>query len=326
MTTSSSSQSPSQKGFRPETMYRPLCAGHRGYKGRFPENTFESMRRAVEAGADIIETDVQVAGDGVVVVTHDPSTTRCFGKEYDVTTTPYKGVLEHLRPLPEHKITVNDPLPTFDNLIEMLVTEPSMKKAKLMLDIKRTNEPWIIPQLVHTLLKYNDDVAYWADRMCLGIWRLDVLTEAEKVCPELPVIHIGISQVLARRFLKHKQVIGVSLNASALHVSGGQALIREIHQQDKLVYSWTINTIEYMKWAVASRLDGIVTDFPDRYHEFINSVSDKDIAQTYSVVSPTSFHPVMKKIEIRVFYVIMWMYALFIELRFLLTPSRKNPY
>lgn len=317
---------PSQLGFKPTSPYRPLCAGHRGYKGRFPENTFESMRRAVEAGADIIETDVQVAGDGIVVVTHDPNTVRCFGKNYDVTKTPYTGVLEHLRPLPSHSMTLSDPLPTFDNLIEMLTTEPAMKKAKLMLDIKRTNEPWIIPQIFQTLLKYNSDVHYWADRMCLGIWRLDVLLEAEKTCPVLPVIHIGISQILARRFLKHEQVIGISLIAATLHVSGGKELIRDTHAQNKLVYSWTINTIEYMKWAVASKLDGIVTDFPDRYHEFINGVTEKDIAQTYSVVSPTSFHPLVAKIHIRVLYLIMWMYAFVLEVRFLLTPSRKSPY
>lgn len=44
---------------------------HRGYSGKYPENTMLAFRKAVEAGCDEIELDVQVTKDGVVVVMHD---------------------------------------------------------------------------------------------------------------------------------------------------------------------------------------------------------------------------------------------------------------
>lgn len=44
---------------------------HRGYSGRYPENTMLAFRKAVEAGCDEIELDVQMTRDGVVVVLHD---------------------------------------------------------------------------------------------------------------------------------------------------------------------------------------------------------------------------------------------------------------
>lgn len=45
---------------------------HRGLVSRFaPENTLASFSAAVFAGADIIETDVQVSADGVPIIFHD---------------------------------------------------------------------------------------------------------------------------------------------------------------------------------------------------------------------------------------------------------------
>lgn len=44
---------------------------HRGYSGKYPENTMLAFRKAEEAGADEIELDVQLTKDGTVVVIHD---------------------------------------------------------------------------------------------------------------------------------------------------------------------------------------------------------------------------------------------------------------
>lgn len=44
---------------------------HRGYSGKYPENTMLAFRKAVEAGADGIELDVQLTKDGVPVIIHD---------------------------------------------------------------------------------------------------------------------------------------------------------------------------------------------------------------------------------------------------------------
>ena len=45
--------------------------GHRGARGHLPENTLPSFQRALEMGVDTLELDVGVTRDGVVVVHHD---------------------------------------------------------------------------------------------------------------------------------------------------------------------------------------------------------------------------------------------------------------
>jgi len=44
---------------------------HRGFSGRFPENTMLAFRKAMEEGADGIELDVHLTRDGVPVIIHD---------------------------------------------------------------------------------------------------------------------------------------------------------------------------------------------------------------------------------------------------------------
>ncbi len=44
---------------------------HRGFSGRYPENTMPAFRKAVEEGADGIELDVHLTRDGVPVIIHD---------------------------------------------------------------------------------------------------------------------------------------------------------------------------------------------------------------------------------------------------------------
>lgn len=52
---------------------RPIVIGHRGARGEWPENTVEGITRAIAAGCQMIEIDVQLTRDGVAVVTHDPA-------------------------------------------------------------------------------------------------------------------------------------------------------------------------------------------------------------------------------------------------------------
>lgn len=46
--------------------------GHRGFRGRYPENSVEAARAAVQLGVDAIEIDVVVSADGKIIVSHEP--------------------------------------------------------------------------------------------------------------------------------------------------------------------------------------------------------------------------------------------------------------
>lgn len=50
----------------------PFLLAHRGWSSVAPENTLAAFERALEAGAEVLECDVQLTADGVVAVIHDP--------------------------------------------------------------------------------------------------------------------------------------------------------------------------------------------------------------------------------------------------------------
>ncbi|MBI4703495.1 MAG: glycerophosphodiester phosphodiesterase [Deltaproteobacteria bacterium] len=56
-----------------------LLFGHRGAAAERPENTLPAFERAIEAGADVLETDVHATADGHIVVSHDETGERMAG-------------------------------------------------------------------------------------------------------------------------------------------------------------------------------------------------------------------------------------------------------
>ena len=59
-----------------ESAARPLVAGHRGYKAKYPENTMLSYRRAHALGVDMLEIDLNLTKDGQLALIHDRTVDR----------------------------------------------------------------------------------------------------------------------------------------------------------------------------------------------------------------------------------------------------------
>lgn len=62
----------------------PVLVAHRGYSGRYPENTLLSYEAAYEHGARHMELDLQMTRDLVPVLHHDDSLQRMAGIDLDV--------------------------------------------------------------------------------------------------------------------------------------------------------------------------------------------------------------------------------------------------
>ena len=65
---------------------------HRGASAELPENTLESFGRALELGADALETDVHMTADGVLVVAHDPDGSRTANDPRAIRDLPLEEV------------------------------------------------------------------------------------------------------------------------------------------------------------------------------------------------------------------------------------------
>jgi glycerophosphoryl diester phosphodiesterase len=65
----------------------PILYAHRGATAEEPENTLPAFRKALEVGADAIETDAHMTLDGHVVLSHDTTGERMAGIPLEIRRT-----------------------------------------------------------------------------------------------------------------------------------------------------------------------------------------------------------------------------------------------
>ena len=81
---------------------------HRGASADAPDNSMEAFGLAIEQGADLIETDVQITQDGVLVLEHDFDI-----EDYSVASSRYTA----LRALKPHLVTLAQALVAYGDTI-----------------------------------------------------------------------------------------------------------------------------------------------------------------------------------------------------------------
>ncbi len=134
------------------TVLPPIVTAHRGASHDAPENTLAAFRLAWEQGADAIEGDFRLSGDGRIICIHDVDTKRVTGVNHAVAET----LLDELRALDvgrwkDPRFTGERP-PT---LAEVLATLPPGKR--FFVELK--TGPEIVSPLVEELRGWQGDPA-----------------------------------------------------------------------------------------------------------------------------------------------------------------------
>ena len=71
----------------PKTPNKFIIIAHRGFHVDVPENTIESLRKAIELGVDYVEVDIRTTLEGVPVVMHDANLERTTDGKGKVSAT-----------------------------------------------------------------------------------------------------------------------------------------------------------------------------------------------------------------------------------------------
>ncbi len=126
---------------------RGLCA-HRGAMGTHPENTLAAFRAAVDAGAHMIEFDVQLTKDNKMVVIHDGTvdrTTDGTGKVSELTFEEIRNLDAGSWKSPEF---AGEKIPTLDETL-------SVMPYNIWLNVHIKGEKDIAVRIVKKLKKEN---------------------------------------------------------------------------------------------------------------------------------------------------------------------------
>ena len=239
---------------------RPIV-GHRGNAAHAPENTMESYRQALAAGAECVELDLRLSADGIPVVMHDPTvdrTTDSSGAVASLSVDQLRRADAGARftrdggrtfPYRDKGIRV----PTLEDVLTELADVP------LLVEIKTAQASSAVRRLIERhgaesrcVIESFDARAlepFRGSRLAIGASRADVARLLHRIVTRRPVRSLPYSIMCLPPRLR-----GVPMPIASL--------VRLTRPAGCLVHMWTINEPEEARrlWSVGVR--GIVSDDP----------------------------------------------------------------
>jgi glycerophosphoryl diester phosphodiesterase len=244
-----------------------LVMAHRGASGHAPQNTMPAFQRAVDAGVDVLETDIHSTADGVLVTVHDPTvdaTTDGTGAVHSYTLAElqrldagYRWSDDGGRSFPFRGLGIA--IPTLE---EVATTYPQMR---FNVDIKQ-KEPPIVDLFCQFLVKHR-----LTARVLVGSFHEETITAFRRRL-------LGVPTAASRRetaWFYGLQLLGLGRLYHGLgqafqiperygRVQITPAFVRAAQDIDMEVHIWTVNETVDMERLLAWGVDGLITNYPER--------------------------------------------------------------
>ncbi len=237
-------------------MKKTLKIGHRGAKGYEPENTLLSFEKALEMQVDGIELDVHLSSDGEIMVIHDETIDR---------TTNGKGFVNalSLQELKAFRITSKDAprvllkpelqIPTLREVFDLVNQD-----CFINIELKGVNTAEKVLELIE---RYVTKKKWNYDRFLVSSFDWNALQQIRFLNSDVPIGILADTNLdLAFSFAKF-------MKAEAIHPYFRlltQENTAQMQAKGLLVFPWTVNEIEDINKITAFKVNGIITDFPNR--------------------------------------------------------------
>lgn len=219
-------------------MQNVTAVAHRGDPYRFRENTIDSLRSALERGADAVEVDVRLTRDGVPVLLHDETLKRLWEQDRPLRSLS----ADEVRGLTAGAV------PT---LAEALAATDG---SRLMLDLPGTREVRTARRIVDTVREAGaaDRVYYCAGaEAMLAVRAADPSAEIALTCTSLAPPRPALLAAIEPRWLNYRFSL----------VTGD--LVARVHREGRLLSVWTPDTRRSMRRLIAAGVDSITTNRVD---------------------------------------------------------------
>jgi glycerophosphoryl diester phosphodiesterase len=233
---------------------------HRGASAREAENTLAAFELAIGAGADVVEFDVRITGDGQAVVMHDPDVGR---------TTGGTGLVRELR---LERVRALDIVLRNGSRAQVPTLEEALAgcSGRVAVDIEIKNipgEPDFDPQresAVEATLAALDAVAFSGEVLISSFNPLSIAL-AKELAPEIATglltvdaVEAGVAFAYAR-----EQGHGWILPSVASVLAAGPAFPGEVHAAGMRLGTWITDDPEVAVDLMRSGVDAVATNDPE---------------------------------------------------------------
>ena len=228
--------------------HNTLSIGHRGAKGYVAENTYESISKAIELNVDGIEIDVFKCASGELVLFHDENLKKLTGESGLIENLTMKE-LEQFLVLGKYKI------PTLEEVLKKL-EEPIF----VNIELKGSNTAEATSKIIQYFVK---NTSWGLENFIVSSFNWLELEQLRLINENIPI------GVLVGRSASINEAIefGKKIDAQAIHPN--YALLDDINvkiikNNGFKIYTWTVNNINDINFMKKLKVDGIISDFPDK--------------------------------------------------------------
>lgn len=262
--------------------------GHRGARGLLPENTVDGFLRALDLGVNTLELDVVVSADSQLVVSHEPwmSHAICSTPEgepieedtrdrYNLYQMPYSDIQQYDCgsrgnagfPEQEARPTFKPLLTTVIDSVEAYRLTHNLPEVRYNVETKSSPNgdgffhpnPNAFARLVHTTLSERGVL----DRSTVQSFDVRTLQAMRAIDDEVQLaLLVGDTDPLET----HLDVLGFVPEIYSPHYRlVDEALVHEVQERGMKLIPWTVNSVDDMQRLVELGVDGLITDYPDRF-------------------------------------------------------------
>ncbi|KPI29447.1 glycerophosphoryl diester phosphodiesterase [Actinobacteria bacterium OV320] len=216
-------------------MHNVTAVAHRGDPYRFRENTVDSLRSALDRGADAVEIDVRLTRDGVPVLLHDETLKRLWQQDRPLLSLSAAEV---------RGLTAGG-VPT---LAEALAATGG---SRLMLDLPGTRDVRTARRIVDAVREAGaaDRAYYCADAgAMLAVRAADPSAEIALTCTSLAPPRPALLDAVKPRWLNYRFSLV------------DRELAARVHHDGFLLSVWTPDTRRSMRRLIDLGVDSITTN------------------------------------------------------------------
>jgi glycerophosphoryl diester phosphodiesterase len=229
-----------------------ITFAHRGARLEEPENTIPAFRRALEAGAGGLETDVWLSADGQVVCCHDPVVGRGLRRRKVAGSTAAE--------LAELGVPrFSDVYAELGTAFECSVDVKTPEAADGLIDVGRTFDAlarlWVCCEEVELLRRLRAE-------------------------PDVKLVHSQRRREISVPLERHAyELASIGVDAMNMHHTEWTAgLVSLFHRFEVKAFAWDTQEVRHIRSALRIGVDAIYCDRPDRMVATVAewSVGDED--------------------------------------------------
>ena len=225
-----------------------LIIGHRGASVDAPENTLYAFNLALEQGADGVELDVQLSGDGELVVFHDWTVERLTdgtGRVADLSLAELQSL----------KLPEEQQIPTLDEVFETFGARP-LYNVEIKVEGRGDFG-------VETAVADRIQAHHLENRVIVSSFNLGSVRRARRVLPR--ATPVGLLWYKRWRNYGHFLISAQADHPDAAIVN--EAYMAWAKKCGLKVNVWTVDDPEQAKQLMALGVDGIITNKPQFIRE-----------------------------------------------------------